>query len=236
MTSLRATRWDRPLSVRVIPVAGNSKNEAVNNYIQTLDQHYFSDLVRFFKVESKHHTLPFLTPYTFTWGAPITQRPPLYDSTSTLLGNFIYSLRLRAYHLKNRLLNRYSEDIIVYAVFYPVEQRPEKKFTSTAVAKAMICIDHLFIEEKYSAHNNLVLAHELLHLSGATDKYRLSDRQPIYPSGYAQPNKQPLHPQTSALLMAGVIALSPTLITYPKTMNQVTISDITAEEIGWITP
>jgi hypothetical protein len=77
------------------------------------------------------------------------------------------------------------------------------------------------------------MAHELLHALGATDKYDLQDDQPIAPDGFAEPERQPLYPQSFAELMGGRIPVSRTEATTPESLQQVLIGAKTASEIGW---
>ena len=46
--------------------------------------------------------------------------------------------------------------------------------------------------------NAVVIAHELLHTLGASDKYNPQSLAPVFPEGYAEPDRQPRHPQRLA--------------------------------------
>ena len=54
-----------------------------------------------------------------------------------------------------------------------------------------------------AAQNTIVIAHETMHTVGATDKYDLSTGEPVYPDGYAEPDRSPRFPQPKAEIMAG---------------------------------
>jgi hypothetical protein len=86
------------------------------------------------------------------------------------------------------------------------------------------------MEEK----NNVVLAHEILHTLGATDKYDLKTSSPLYPDGYADPEQEPLHPQEYAEIMGGRIAVSETEVAMPESLAYTVIGPKTAREIRWI--
>ena len=58
--------------------------------------------------------------------------------------------------------------------------------------------------------DDMVIAHELLHTLGATDKYDLRTNQPAHPDGFAEPDREPLYPQSFAELMGGRIPVSNT--------------------------
>jgi hypothetical protein len=55
---------------------------------------------------------------------------------------------------------------------------------------------NLFATKTQASQNQVVIVHELLHGFGAQDKYDLKTGQPLYPLGYAQPEKVPLYPQS----------------------------------------
>ena len=78
-----------------------------------------------------------------------------------------------------------------------------------------------------------MIAHELLHTLGASDKYDLSNGLPIHPAGYADPDKRPRYPQDRAEIMGGRIPLSPGRAAIPRGLNQTVIGPVTASEIGW---
>jgi hypothetical protein len=79
------------------------------------------------------------------------------------------------------------------------------------------------------------MAHEVLHTLGATDKYDPVTNMPIFPFGYAEPDRAPLHPQDKAELMGGRVPRSPREAEIPRDLSQVVIGPATALEIGWTT-
>jgi len=78
-----------------------------------------------------------------------------------------------------------------------------------------------------------VIAHELLHTVGATDKYNLADDAPRFPDGYGDPAQQPLYPQLTAELMAGRRMLAPDQWEQVDSLDEVVIGPSTALEIRW---
>ena len=67
---------------------------------------------------------------------------------------------------------------------------------------------HLFATRSQDDQNAIVTAHELLHTFGATDKYAGSGA-PLFPVGYAEPERVPRYPQRYAEIMAGRVPLAP---------------------------
>jgi hypothetical protein len=81
--------------------------------------------------------------------------------------------------------------------------------------------------------NNVIVAHELLHTLGATDKYDPSTTQPLFPAGFADPEQSPLYPQKFAEIMAGRIPLSESESDTPRDLELAIIGPQTAAEINW---
>jgi hypothetical protein len=81
--------------------------------------------------------------------------------------------------------------------------------------------------------NNIVVAHEMLHTLGATDKYDPNTGAPLFPSGFAEPDRRPLYPQDEAEIMAGRRALSAQDAQMPAGLSDVVVGAATAAEIRW---
>jgi hypothetical protein len=81
--------------------------------------------------------------------------------------------------------------------------------------------------------NNIVIAHELLHTLGASDKYNPADGAPLFPIGYADREREPRYPQEEAEVMAGRRALSAQEWEMPNSLRRVVIGPETALEIRW---
>jgi len=77
-----------------------------------------------------------------------------------------------------------------------------------------------------------VATHELFHTLGASDKYDAVGHA-LFPGGFAEPERTPLYPQSSAELMARNIPLSPTSERPPEKLSELWIGAETAREIGW---
>ena len=78
-----------------------------------------------------------------------------------------------------------------------------------------------------------MIAHELLHTLGATDKYNPANDAPRYPDGYGDPRQMPLYPQSTAEMMAGRRMLSATRWEQAASLDEVVIGPATALEIRW---
>lgn len=78
-----------------------------------------------------------------------------------------------------------------------------------------------------------VVAHELMHTLGATDKYDGAGRSRV-PDGLAEPERSPLYPQRFAEIMARNRPISATSETIPESLDELAVGTVTAKEIGWV--
>jgi hypothetical protein len=128
-------------------------------------------------------------------------------------------------------------DKLAHVRVYMLLHDPEHTWSvphSLGLQKGLLGIVHAYADPAYDATNSVVLAHELLHTLGATDKYDPATAQPLYPQGYAEPDATPLHPQRLAEVMAGRIPLSEAEAVMPASLSQVVVGRGTAAEIRWI--
>jgi hypothetical protein len=104
---------------------------------------------------------------------------------------------------------------------------------SHGMQKGLIGVVHTFAQRPMAGSNNIVITHELLHTLGATDKYDPSTGAPLFPIGFADPERKPLYPQDQAEIMAGRRALSAGDAQMPEALSAVVVGPATALEIRW---
>jgi hypothetical protein len=96
-----------------------------------------------------------------------------------------------------------------------------------------IAITNVELSEDSVDFGLFVVAHELFHLLGATDRYDEAGRS-IIPDGLAEPNASPLYPQPGAEVMARGRVLAPGVEEPPGHLSQLRVGSRTAAEIGWL--
>lgn len=79
----------------------------------------------------------------------------------------------------------------------------------------------------------VILAHQILRLLGA-DVLTNDKGHPLFPDGYAEPSKQPLHPQPMGEIMTLMIPQSPTESYLLDDLQFAKIGKTTAKQIGWV--
>lgn len=222
--------WNRPVVVLLHPI--NADGQATTaQYLQHLNAEAFADSQQFLQDSSAvYHGKKVY--FIYQLGRELKQLPPKIPENASILQVMLWSLKFRYYAWQQHQSKDGRPTVTLYLNYYDPQQTMALKH-STALEKGRIATVNLFASTQQAAQNNIVLTHELLHAFGATDKYELVSGQPIYPSGYANPEQQPLYPQHQAEIMGGHIALSATTSKMPEGLTQVMVNKATAIEVGW---
>lgn len=232
LSKARTTDWNEPLWVTIYPINGDG-SEVSQRYIENLDPKQFDHIQSFMKQQARLYGIPIENPIEMKLRNQVSEKPPTPPQNRNIVAIAWWSLKLR--HWANSVEKADPElpgDIRMFVNFYDPQTHPTVQH-SLGLQKGLIGVVHAFAGRRQSAQNNVVIAHELLHTLGATDKYSPVDNLPIHPEGYADPDRQPLFPQTSAELMGGRIPLSPTNAEIPASLKNVVIGPLTAAEINW---
>ena len=91
---------------------------------------------------------------------------------------------------------------------------------SVGMQKGLVGVVHAFADAAMTRTNNVVIAHEILHTLGATDKYDPQSLAPLFPIGYAEPERKPLYPQSFAEIMAGRYAVDAHTFEMPASLDR----------------
>jgi hypothetical protein len=224
--------WKDNFYVVVYPVNADASAE-VGAYIKTLTRDDFEPMAEYFAEEGARYHLGMRRPVEVQLGDVVTEIPPAPPEDGSVLSTIIWSLKFRLFAWQNSPKVNVKPDIKLYLLYYNPVTSPALSH-STAIAQGRIGRVNLFGDAAYNKQNLVITAHELLHTLTATDKYDLSNTLPIYPEGYAEPDKQPRYPQDFAELMGGRVAISDSKAEKPKSLVQTLIGEKTAREIGWL--
>jgi hypothetical protein len=228
----RTHSWHDPLYVGLIPLAGDS-SPVTAAYLAQVEAEEFEDLDRFFGDEARRVGLALLTPVhtvLYRRAAPLPPAPPVAGGA---LGAMLWSLRLRAYAWRHgKAPDGATPPVRVFLIYHDPALTPTVPH-SAGLEKGLIGVAHLFATPRMQGSNAVVIAHELLHTLGATDKYDPRTNLPLFPDGYGDPGQSPRFPQRYAEIMAGRRALSPTAAEMPATLEECRIGPATAAEIHW---
>lgn len=231
LTHYRATRWDETLWVAIYPINPNHDPD-VAAYIHHLSSRTFKPIEAFFDAEAQRVQLREAKPFNLILAHPVAAIPPTPPRDRSVLKVAWWSLKLRWWVFRHDH-TKYSPQIRIF-VLYQNYHKVKRLAHSLGLEKGMIGVVHAYAHRELQGKNNLVIAHEMLHTVGATDKYNLLTNQPLYPDGYAEPNKKPLYPQRYADLMAGRIPIDRIHSMMPRSLRSVIIGPKTLTEINWI--
>jgi hypothetical protein len=226
-----STRWRHPLYVAVYPIAADD-SPVTRAYLAALDTERFKPIDRFFMREAERYHLNAGEPIRTRLRPELLDRPPQRAADAGLLTTALWSLRLRYWAWRVSGHAHEPEDIRMFVLYHDPVLTPTVPH-SLGLTKGLIGVVYAFAAPEMNGENNVVIAHELLHTVGATDKYNFADDAPRFPDGYGDAAQKPLYPQLTAELMAGRRMLAPDKWQQALSLDEVVIGPFSALEIRW---
>lgn len=225
--------WRAPLEVALVPINGDGSEE-VSRYVQQLRIEDYEDINRFLEKQASRYGLKLTHPLAMRLAPEAHELPPAPPFNGNALQIAWWSLKLRiwAWRQEKTGILPHPAKVRMFLIHHEADINTVLDH-SLGLQKGLVGVVHVFASKAQEAQNNVVIAHELLHTLGATDKYDPATTRPFYPVGYADPRKQPLHPQHEAEIMAGRIARSPEHAVMPDSLEQCVIGADTAMEINF---
>ena len=237
LAKARTTAWDKPLKVVVYGINGDGSTIS-QDYIDQIKnkdgeelEAFFADIEFFFARQAKHYGLALSNPVDVVFAGEIQTLPPRPPTGGAGLSIVLWSLKLR-YWASRHNDYPYPQDVQMYVQFFDPERSPTLAH-SLGLQKGLIGVVNAFASKTMKQQNHVIIAHELLHTVGASDKYDPVTNQPLYPSGYADPEQRPRYPQRRAEIMAGRMATGATTFKEVQRLKEVVIGEATAREIKW---
>ena len=233
LKQLRTTDWDRSLWVAVYPINADGSRQAAS-YINSLDDSSFEVIERFLASEAARYGVRQSEPVNIHLGPQVYGLPPVPPEDGHPLKVMWWSLKMRWWAWQNqRDYGDLPADIVIFVKYYD-PNRHEVLDHSVGLQKGLLGVVNAYASRQMAGRNKMIIAHELLHTVGATDKYDMDTLQPTYPEGFAEPQREPRYPQLKAEIMGGRIPLSPRRAEIPRSLKKVVIGETTAREIKWI--
>lgn len=229
----RSTDWNNPLYAAVYPINGDG-SDAARDYIAKLDVDAFDKVSEFFDREASRYGHEIDRPVRFDLLNEVDELPPATPETGNVLSIMMWSLKTRYWAWRmHRGQDAIRPDIKIFLIYFDPDQH-ERLGHSVGLQKGLFGIVNAFASRRERGRNQVVIAHELLHTLGASDKYDLGTSLPLHPEGYAQPDLDPLYPQSKAEIMGGRIPISPSNAQMPNGLKSVIVGPQTAREINWV--
>jgi hypothetical protein len=224
--------WKNTVWVGIFPLNADGSPPA-ERYIAGLSTDDFASIETFFAREAHRFGVSVDEPIHIELYPEGKQLPPQLEPGAGMFGVAWWSFKLRwfAAHAE-RVPGRTPPRIRIFVLYHDPESLPAVP-DSHGLQKGLMGVVHAFATKAMAGSNNIVIAHELMHTFGATDKYDFGTGLPLYPSGYADPDRTPRYPQASAEIMAGRRALAPSAAEMPGSLQAVVVGPATADEIRW---
>jgi hypothetical protein len=227
--------WHEPLWVGIFPLNGDGTPRS-QHYLADLSAEDFTDIGTFFVREAHRYGITLEEPVHIELYPQATQPPPELPRDAGPLATAWWSLKLRWYAARaGSVPGRAPPRIRLFVLYHDPATLPTVP-DSHGLQKGLVGVVHVFAQRDMNGMNDIIIAHELLHTVGATDKYAPESGAPLFPSGYAAPEQVPLYPQEDAEIMAGRRALSQTRFEMPRSLAHVVVGPATALEIHWKRP
>ena len=224
--------WKNPLWVGIYPLNADG-SPAAQTYIGDLSREDFASIETFFTREAHRFAVPLDEPVHIELYPQGKQLPPELAQGTGLFGVMWWSLKMRWFAMHATDVPGRTRSRIRIFVLYHDPSTLQIVPDSHGLQKGLLGVVHAFAQKSMAGSNNIVIAHELLHTLGATDKYDFGTGAPVYPTGFAEPDREPRYPQPSAEIMAGRRALSPSDFDMPSSLRDVVVGPLTADEIRW---
>lgn len=223
--------WNQTIPVTIFPINGDGHLQTVR-YIESLSDQDFSVITRWGEREAQRHELTLKTPFKVSLGDAVDRQPPVFPSNANTIEVLLWGLRFRYWAWRHTPDDKAGLTRVRMFVVYQQGDDGLPLRHSLGMQKGLIGLVYAFSVDRQTAQNNIVIAHELLHTVGATDKYGATGN-PRQPVGLANPQRQPMYPQRYAEIMAGRIPTSDYASYMAESLRSVIVNDYTATEINW---
>jgi hypothetical protein len=230
---LSTTDWDETLYVGVFPI-DEAGNPVARDYIARLSANHIADVENFLNEEAREYGIGISRPVSVELYPPVIERPPERAANSSAFQNMWWSLKLRMYARRAARASGKPPPQVRIFVIYHDPTFSQSVPHSVGMQKGLVGVVHAFASDRMARTNNVVIAHEILHTLGASDKYDPATLAPLYPAGYAEPDRSPRYPQPFTEIMAGRRAIDDHNSEIPESLSPVVVGEATALEIRWI--
>jgi hypothetical protein len=229
---MRSVEWKYALPVNIYPVSGDG-SPAAADYMRGLTVEDFKPIEAFMRDEAVRYGRSTKASIEIRLRGKIDAQPPAPPRNGNALQVIMWSLKMRWWAYRHTDTAGPRTQVNMFVLYFDPASNARLDH-STGLQKGLIGRVNAFASRGMAQQNNVVIAHEFLHTLGATDKYDPVNNQPIYPDGYAAPDRVPLLPQKFAEIMAGRTPLSQTKAETPTSLELTLIGSKTAREINWL--
>lgn len=225
-----ARAWRAPLEVEIYPINGDGSDKA-DAMIAALEPGDFDEINAFLEREIARYGAHLSPVIHVSVQSALHEAPPAPPRAVSPLQAIFWSLKLRwwVYRQSDSLMPQLGT--VKLFLLYHTSQDGVALEHSLGLQKGLIGVIHVFADAGQQRQNAIVIAHELLHTLGASDKYEANGR-PVYPDGYASPDLPASILRREAEIMAGRYLNAAGVPVMPAGLEQCVIGPATAREIN----
>lgn len=227
----RTTSWKDTVLVAVYPGNGDG-SAAAASHIGALRREHFAAIERFVADEARRYGIAMHRPVEIVLAPPLAALPPPAPRDASPFEAVVWSLKLRWWASRNDAVPGARPNVRMFVAYFDPATHTTLPH-SVGLQSGQIGVANLFASDAMTQQNNVVVAHELMHTLGATDKYDPATNQPRFPEGYADPMRRPSLPQDHAEIMAGRTPLDANRSVTPESLEHTVVGPATAGEIRW---
>ncbi|MSQ59071.1 MAG: hypothetical protein EXR36_05360 [Betaproteobacteria bacterium] len=196
VTRARSTAWEEPLDVVIYPINADRSDRAAA-YIRSLNRETFAPIEQFLKREARRYGVNVEAPVTMHVAREVGAIHPPAPRSGNPLDAIYWSLQFRLWAWMHDDIEGVTPHVRLFVQFYD-PYGEEIAGHSVGLQNGLIGLVQAMASDEDTALNNMVIAHEMLHTVGASDKYDPESNHPYFPDGYAEPKMVPLLPQKLA--------------------------------------
>ena len=232
VTRAQSTAWEQPLQVVIYPINADH-SVRTSAYIRSLKDESFAPIAQFLEREARRYSVAVERPVIVHVANEVTAIPPQAPHNDNPLEAVYWSLQFRSWAWLHDDIEGVKPQIRMF-VQYHDPLADDFPIHSVGLQKGLIGLVQAYADPQQGDTNNVVIAHEMLHTVGASDKYDSVTNHPYFPDGYAEPGRVPVLPQKVAEIMGGRIPQTDRAAVIPDTLAQVVVGERTAREIKWL--
>lgn len=229
-----AASWKDPVIVVLYPINADG-TERSEQYLARMDLARFEPMAEFMREQARVYGVPVDEPIELRLAPRIHARPPQPPAPGNAATAIWWSLNFRFWAWRHDTYAGARAQVRLFLLYHDDRSSPRLPH-STGLEKGLIGLVNVFANPEMTQANNVIIVHEMLHTLGATDKYDLRTNMPLFPDGFAEPQRVPLLPQRFAEIMGGRIPISDLRAEQLRGLHQAMIGPLTAREINWIAP
>ena len=169
LTGSRLSSWDKPVWVTIYPLLAEPGDD-IKRYAEGLEANAFRGIGQFLQQQARRYGHELETPVVIQVAEPLTAMPPPLPMETSGLKVALWSLKMRWWSWMNSAQDGLAPDDVKMFVLYQKRKAEIPLERSVGIQNGGYGIVNAIASRQMSERNRLVIAHELLHVLGASDK------------------------------------------------------------------